>query len=156
MEARQKQAFAVVWTHLPVLTLFCPCIGHVGIAGSLGDTHDFGGSHYISLGHMTFGVPLKYVALQVESSEAAAFDSAIQTADSVFTHREHNLLSNNCHHHVALALTKAGYQHRTWTAGQVWWLLLRRGKFVTCWARCKTYGLWCGIGLGLLALLALL
>jgi len=148
----------VVWTHLPVMTLFCPCVGHVGIAGSSGETHDFGGSHYISLSHLTFGSPLKYIPLQVESSEAASFDIAIQTADSAFTHREHNMLSNNCHHHVAMALTKAEYQHRTWTAVQVWWLVLRRGKFVTGWARCKTYGLCGAVGLALclLALLALI
>lgn len=158
MESRQKQAFAVVWTHLPLVTLLCPCLGHVGIAGSSGETHDFGGSRYISLSRMTFGNPLKYVPLQIEGSEAAAaFDSAIQAADSAFTHREHQFLSNNCHHHVAMVLTMANYQHKEWTAAQVWWLLLRRGKFMTCWARCKTYGLCCVIGLALclLALLAL-
>lgn len=157
METKGKKPFAIVWTHLPVVTLICPCIGHVGINGSVGDTHDFGASHYISLSHLTFGEPLQYVPLQIEPSESPAFDAAIRSADAEFTSRDHECMTNNCHHHVALALTKANYQHREWTATKVWCLVLRRGRFVTCCARVKTYVLWCCIllALGLLGLLAL-
>ena len=150
-----KQAFAVVWTRLPLLTLFCPCVGHAGIATSQGETHDFGGSQWISIDRLSFGDTVKYVPLQLTRSDAETFDNAIHVADDLFRMRDHSLLGNNCHHHVAAALTTAKYRGKMWTACAVWWLTLRRGKFLTRWECLKTYGL-CGVLVVLLGLLALL
>lgn len=141
--AVKRRAFAVVWTHLPFLTLFCPCVGHTGIATSQGETHDFAGSYCISVDRLSFGDPVKYVPLQLTLSDAEHFDKAILAADEEFRSRQHSLLGNNCHHHVAAALTTAEYQGRSWGACSVWWLLLRRGKFLTCCGCVKTYGLCC-------------
>lgn len=41
--------FCIVWTPLPILTWFCPPIGHLGISTSDGLIHDFAGAFYINV-----------------------------------------------------------------------------------------------------------
>ena len=44
----------------------------------------------------------------------------------------HNLLCDNCHHHVGACLGEMAYKGRTrWSAWAVWWELLSGGRFVS-------------------------
>lgn len=107
-----KYPFAIVWTPLPVITWFLPLIGHTGITDSNGIIHDFGGSYYVSVDHMTFGKPTKYVKLDPSKAEASDWDAAIQVSADRFRLRQHNLIVNNCHNHVADTLNEMNYNGR--------------------------------------------
>jgi hypothetical protein len=56
-----RYPFCLVWTPIPCVTWFIPCIGHTGICPSDGRIHDFAAPYYISVDDMAFGNPLKLV-----------------------------------------------------------------------------------------------
>lgn len=98
---------AIVWTPIPVLTWLIPCIGHMGICDSTGRSHDFVGRGVINIDRLAFGRPLLYAP--VDSSILfecydLKYDEEIHAADNHFKSQMHNLLTNNCHHHVAMCL----------------------------------------------------
>lgn len=103
-----RYSYAIVWTPLPIITWFIPLIGHTGITDSSGNIHDFGGSHYISVDNFTFGRPTKYYKLDVAKARSD-WNNAISAADGKFCRRNHNLITSNCHCHVADALNEMEY-----------------------------------------------
>ncbi|PFH38714.1 transmembrane protein [Besnoitia besnoiti] len=131
-----RHPYCVVWTYLPCLTTFFPFIGHVGICTAEGVVHDFAGPYFVSVDRMQFHRPMRAWRLERERMhppvDAAAYDMAIQAADTRFRETSHNLFCNNCHHHVAEALNRMAYDgRRDWTQFDVWWQLLIHGRFLT-------------------------
>lgn len=57
-------------------------------------------------------MPIDMTLLTSSSTSSASvadqWDAAIHTADTHFSQQMHNLATNNCHHHTALALQHAG------------------------------------------------
>lgn len=104
---------SIVWTPLPFITWFIPIIGHTGIADSEGIIHDFGGSYYIAVDHMTFGRPTKFLKLDPVKTQALSWDDAIQVSADRFRQRTHNILTNNCHNHVADTLNEMKYNGKS-------------------------------------------
>jgi hypothetical protein len=47
--------YCIVWTPLPLISWFLPCIGHTGIALSDGVIHDFSGPYQITVDDLAFG-----------------------------------------------------------------------------------------------------
>ena len=82
---------------------------------------------YVSVDHMAFGRPLKYVPLE----PLAHWDAGLSEADSLFNDRSHNLFVNNCHHHVCCALNNMDYPNGKWTQLKLVFLFLWRGKYVS-------------------------
>lgn len=108
-----RYPFSIVWTPLPIITWLIPLIGHTGIADSEGIIHDFGGSYYIAVDNMTFGRPTKYLRLDPSKAQACDWDDAIRAAADRFSGRCHNIVLNNCHHHVADTLNEMKYNGRS-------------------------------------------
>lgn len=104
--------YSLVWTPLPIITWFIPIIGHIGIADSSGVIHDFGGSHYVAVNNFTFGQPTKYLKLDPAKARND-WDSAINVTDIKYRRRNHNLITNNCHCHVADALNEMIYDEKS-------------------------------------------
>lgn len=104
-----RHPYSIVWTPLPVLTWFIPFIGHTGIADSEGVIYDFGGSYYIAVDNFTFGRATKYLKLDPSKIRARDWDDAIQISASKYRDKQHNLILNNCHGHVADTLNQMKY-----------------------------------------------
>ncbi|CCD61682.1 Transmembrane protein 222 [Caenorhabditis elegans] len=128
-----RYPYCIVWTPIPCLTWFFPFIGHMGIANSRGIIRDFAGSYYVAEDDMGFGWPTRYWQLGPEKVEGGAevFDRAVQDASDTYKTRTHNLICDNCHSHVALALNKMRYDEREdWNMINLAWYSLTKGSFV--------------------------
>lgn len=107
-----RYPYSIVWTPLPVISWILPLIGHTGIADSEGKIHDFGGNFYIAVDNMTFGRPTKYLRLDPARAQACGWDDAVRLSADRFSARAHNIVVNNCHHHVADTLNAMKYNGR--------------------------------------------
>ena len=96
-----RYPYCMVWTALPCITCCLPCIGHTGICNSDGTIYDFVGMGPMHCGELAFGSPLKYIVLDHSGYSAEEWDDAIIKANDKFGRTNHNLIINNCHHHVA-------------------------------------------------------
>ncbi|KAH3763855.1 transmembrane protein 222-like [Pelomyxa schiedti] len=122
-----------------------PFIGHTGIVTSAGEINDFLGL-YINRSHTRtgFGPVLKYAVSNINciyplghlSDPVATWDNAIVTASEEYSHTMHNLITNNCHHHVSRALNLIQFEGRSnWGPVSLVWYLAWHSKFVS-WQRC--------------------
>ena len=125
----------------------------MGIATSTGVIRDFAGSYYVSEDDMAFGVPTKYLQLDITRvpGGVTAWDRAVSQASDEYknhvvtgsyifaeflisltqTSFQHNLCCDNCHSHVALAMNTMSYPgKRDWNMISLAWQMLIHGKFV--------------------------
>lgn len=107
--------FCIVWTPIPVLTWLFPFIGHMGICMSNGVIRDFAGPYFVSEDNMGFGRPTRYLRLHPKNVEGGSlmWDEAVSKASVLYGTRMHNLFCDNCHSHVATALTFMRYKGTT-------------------------------------------
>ena len=132
--------YCIVWTPIPIITYIIPSIGHSGIGDSNGIIHDFAGSFFVSVNNFAFGKPTKYFKLELTKQEKSNYDKAIEKADNKFNKEEHNLLRNNCHHHVAYILNELNYHgENNYNMVNIWCMLITKGKFVSFCGFFKTY-----------------
>jgi hypothetical protein len=115
----------------------------MGIADSRGIIHDFQGPYYLEKGRFMTGYVRKYYPIppsQLEEllgpSYATKYDAAVCASDAHYSQTMHNLCCNNCHHHVASALTGLGWPI---TMVQTWWLVTSRGRYVSAGAWWATF-----------------
>ena len=137
---KNRYPYCIVWAPIPFLTYLIPCIGHVGIATSEGIIHDFAGSFYVSIDDFSFGKPTKYLKLDLNDKERYEYDKAILKGHNKFIFEKHNLFWNNCHNHVAYILNQLNYKGRNdYNMIDVWWILIKKGKYISFWSFIKTY-----------------
>ena len=130
----------ITWTHLPLLTLMVPSIGHTGICTTEGIIHDFAGPYYISVDDFAFGSTIKYLQLDISPSEFKRYNDSIEGADKVYCKRNHNICCDNCHSHVAKVLNIFKYKGKSnYTMVDVWWMLIWKSKYVSWFAVIYTY-----------------
>lgn len=126
-----RYPYSIVWTPLPVISWILPLIGHTGICDSEGKIHDFGGHYYVAVDHMTFGRPTKYLRLDPSKVQAGNWDQAIKSSADRFRQRTHNIVVNNCHHHVADTLNAMKYDGRQdYTQFDVFLMMTFKSKYV--------------------------
>jgi transmembrane protein 222 len=117
---KDRFPYSLVFTPIPLLSWLCPIIGHLGICDSLGRVHDFSASRTVSLDRMAFGRPAIFSPL----IPCEKWDNGVAAADNAFKCQNHNLISNNCHHHVARCLNEMQYLGRNdYTALSAYFLL---------------------------------
>ncbi|KAG8222214.1 hypothetical protein J437_LFUL001412 [Ladona fulva] len=136
-----RYPFCVVWTPIPFLTWLIPIIGHMGIATSKGIIRDFAGPYVVSEDRMAFGNPTKYWELTPVKAKGgtAGWDSAVYYASEEYKTRMHNLCCDNCHSHVAYALTLMNYDDSKWNMVKIWFMFLIHGKYISYGAWIKTW-----------------
>ena len=77
-------------------------------------------------GELAFGAPLKYVELDHDNYTDEEWDEAINKANTSFEKTQHNLITNNCHHHVAQALNHLNYKGKeNWNQVDIAFLALK-------------------------------
>lgn len=137
---RHRYPFCLVWGPLPLITWLFPWIGHLGIGDSEGKVHDFAGPYFIGVD--SFMTPIhKYYQFPRELwlGKEAAWNLAIHRSDAEYRQLMHNICCQNCHHHSARALELTHLPGVPTTMFSSWWLITRRGKFVSTNAWLCTY-----------------
>ncbi|CAF1601990.1 unnamed protein product [Rotaria magnacalcarata] len=117
---RVRYPHCIVWTPIPVLTWLFPFVGHMGIARTDGVIRDFAGPYYVSEDNMAFGLPTRYIQLDLNrvsktensSNIRTLWDKGVEQASDEYKNRMHNLCCDNCHSHVAMALNTMGYDRK--------------------------------------------
>lgn len=136
-----RYPYSIVWTPLPVLSWVIPIIGHTGIANSEGIIYDFGGSYYIAVDNFTFGRPTKYLQLNPDKIQGRDWDDAIQLSASRFNEKQHDLIFNNCHSHVADTLNQMKYNGRDdYTQIDVFLMMTFKSSYVGVWGFFHQWG----------------
>ena len=132
--------YCIVWTPIPLITYLFPSIGHTGIGTSTGIIHDFAGSFFVSVDDFAFGKPTKYIKMKLSEQEKSNWDRAIEKGDNKYNMEEHNIFINNCHSHVAYVLNQLNYKGKNnYNMASIWWMLIIKGKYVSCCGFFKTY-----------------
>ena len=132
--------YCIVWTPIPIITYLFPSIGHTGIGTSSGIIHDFAGSFFVSVDDFAFGKPTKYIKLKLSEQEKFNWDRAVEKGDNKYNMQEHNIFINNCHSHVAYVLNQLNYKGKNnYNMASIWWMLIIKGKYVSCCGFFKTY-----------------
>uniref|UniRef100_F1LCP5 Transmembrane protein 222 n=2 Tax=Ascaris TaxID=6251 RepID=F1LCP5_ASCSU len=131
--SRGRFPLCIVWTPIPLLTWLFPFMGHMGIATSGGIIRDFAGSYCVNENEMAFGWPTRYLKLDVNKvvGGVEAWDRAVRSASDEYNNHVHNLMCDNCHSHVALALNEMRYaQRRNYNMFYLGTEMLFRGRYV--------------------------
>eukprot|EP01057_Protomagalhaensia_wolfi_P004613 Protomagalhaensia_wolfi_Nauph_80__4612@NODE_4768_length_508_cov_187_665245_g3847_i0_p1_GENE_NODE_4768_length_508_cov_187_665245_g3847_i0NODE_4768_length_508_cov_187_665245_g3847_i0_p1_ORF_typecomplete_len131_score4_08DUF778/PF05608_12/7_2e24VirE/PF05272_11/1e02VirE/PF05272_11/2_2_NODE_4768_length_508_cov_187_665245_g3847_i045437 len=119
--------YSIVWTSLPLITILIPLIGHTGVGDSRGTISDFAASYTIGRKRLVFGPVRRYWVIHLNEEETALWDSAVLSTNELYSHRtvrlsvfvyilmmfQHNIFTNNCHHHVATILNTIQYRGKT-------------------------------------------
>lgn len=137
---KSRFPYCIVWTPIPFITWFFPIIGHMGIATSSGIIRDFAGPYYVSEDEMAFGKPTKYWRLEPSKVSSESWDWAISEASDEYKKRMHNLFCDNCHSHVAMALSLMRYDGSTsWNMVKLCFMMLICSHYVSICAFLKTW-----------------
>lgn len=139
---KQRYPCCIVWTPIPLLTWLFPFIGHMGIAMSSGIIRDFAGPYFVSEDNMAFGSPTKYWQLQPHLARGgqSGWDRAVTEASEEYKTRMHNLCCDNCHSHVAMALSLMHYDgSNNWNMVKLAFLVLLKGRYVSVAGFLKTW-----------------
>lgn len=142
-DVMSKFPFCIVWTPIPILTWIFPFIGHMGIAMSNGVIRDFAGPYFVSEDNMAFGRPTRFLMLditKVPNSSACEWDECISKASIVYGSRMHNLIWDNCHSHVGMALSLMKYDGSTkWNMVRLASWMFFCGRYVSFVGALKTW-----------------
>eukprot|EP01091_Cochliopodium_minus_P004643 TRINITY_DN1452_c0_g1_i1.p1 TRINITY_DN1452_c0_g1~~TRINITY_DN1452_c0_g1_i1.p1 ORF type:complete len:187 (-),score=29.85 TRINITY_DN1452_c0_g1_i1:32-592(-) len=130
----------IVWCPLPLLSWFIPIIGHLGITDSNGIINDFVGPYSInkSKSKMGFGPVVKYYQIdpnkdikKFSNNPKESLDKAINEAGDIYEGLVHNIITNNCHDHVAHALNSLEfYGSKKWNTMRLTLFMMGKSKFV--------------------------
>jgi len=63
---RARFPCSIVWSPLPVISWFIPCIGHIGICREDGVILDFAGPNFVCVDHFAFGAATRYFQVPKE------------------------------------------------------------------------------------------
>jgi len=84
-------------------------VGHTGIGDSQGVIHDFAGPYHINIGSLAFGRTTRYLQLSPDHCHLQDWDMGVKEGCEIYKGRNHNLILDNCHSHVAKCLNTMGY-----------------------------------------------
>ena len=143
--SQNRYPCSIVMRHFPPLTWCLPTIGHMGITDSRNRVIDFG-PYAMVMDNMMLGSVCVYVPLNPEKISTSTlserdqlhsaggdqiedWDKFVAKGAQEYSNRCHNLICDNCNHHVAHTLNLMGYNnYRHWGMFQLWIYVLLHGK----------------------------
>ena len=135
-----KYPYSLVWTSIPCITHLLPWIGHMGICKSNGIIYDFSGSYSINENKFFFGKPYKFAYLEPNEKEREKWDECIDKIVSKFRRENYSFFCNNCHSFCFEVLNEIKYNGKSnYGMIGVWWLIVKKGKYLSCVNVFKTY-----------------
>ena len=144
--SQNRYPYSIVVQPFPPLTWCLPTIGHMGITDSRGRVIDFQGPYAMVMDNMMLGSVCVYVPLNPEKISKSTlserdqlhstggdqiedWDRFVAKGAQEYSNRCHNLICDNCNHHVAHTLNLMGYNnYRHWGMFQLWIYVLLHGK----------------------------
>ncbi|KAK6125698.1 hypothetical protein DH2020_040564 [Rehmannia glutinosa] len=157
---RSRFPCCIVWSPLPVLSWFIPCIGHIGICREDGVILDFAGPNFVCVDSFAFGAPTRYIQLSKEQCctfldssahdheesmqsgerrEIVSWDDALRKSTQEYQHQSYNILTCNCHSFVANCLNRLKFQAADWNVVNLAILIFIKGRFISKLAILRTY-----------------
>ncbi|KAJ6219374.1 hypothetical protein RDWZM_005186 [Blomia tropicalis] len=139
---KSRFPYCIVWTPLPFITWLIPIIGHMGIATSNGVIRDFAGPYFVSEDQMAFGRPTKYWKMDPSYvlDGKKGWDEAILKASNIYCNRMHNLIWDNCHSHVSMALNIMKYQDKSsYNMVKTFFLFTYHCRYISFYGFLKTW-----------------
>ncbi|KAL0421942.1 UNVERIFIED_CONTAM: protein RTE1 [Sesamum latifolium] len=149
---RSRFPCCIVWSPLPLMSWFFPCIGHIGICRQDGVILDFAGPNFVCVDNFTFGAPTRYIQLSKEQCwtfldtsahdsedesmqnserrEIRTWDDALRKSTQEYQHESYNILTCNCHCFVANCLNKLKFQGGNWNVVNLALLIFIKGQYV--------------------------
>jgi len=100
---------SIRWMRLYIYFLSLISVGHTGIGDSQGVIHDFAGPYHINIGSLAFGRTTRYLQLSPDQCHLQDWDMGVKEGCEIYKGRNHNLILDNCHSHVAKCLNTMGY-----------------------------------------------
>ena len=100
------------------------------------------GPYFVNNDNMGFGWPTRYLVLEESKVEGgrSAWDDAVAKASADYMKRMHNLIWDNCHSHVGMALSLMRYKNSTsFNMVRLAAWLFFSGKYVGCMGFVKTW-----------------
>ena len=82
----------LIWSPLSCVTWFIPCIGHVAIADSEGNTYDFHGTNLIGKNNLLFGYPTKILQICEPGVDDEEWDKTLKESILKYQHQTYNIL----------------------------------------------------------------
>ncbi|KAK7367344.1 hypothetical protein VNO80_09355 [Phaseolus coccineus] len=150
---RARFPYSVVWSPLPVISWFIPCIGHIGICREDGVILDFAGPNFVCVDHFAFGAATRYFQVPKEKcciplSQSAyngvehntdgenrgdlrTWDDALRKSTQEFQHRSYNLFTCNCHSFVVNNLNRLDFLSGGWNVVNLAIFILFNGRWVS-------------------------
>lgn len=82
----------MIWSPLAPVTYFVPCIGHIAIADSQGNTYDFHGTGVIGKNNMLFGYPTKIMQMADPGIDDEVWDNTLKQSILKYQGETYNFL----------------------------------------------------------------
>ncbi|GER40395.1 RTE1-homolog [Striga asiatica] len=158
---RSRFPCCIVWSPLPFMSWFFPCIGHIGICREDGVILDFAGPNFVCVDSFAFGAPTRYIQLTKEQcrtllnshthdhendhiqngarTEIISWDDALRKSTQEYQHQSYNILTCNCHSFVANCLNRLKFDAGGWNVVNLALLIFIKGRFISKLAILKTY-----------------
>ncbi|XP_022885712.1 protein RTE1-HOMOLOG [Olea europaea var. sylvestris] len=158
---RSRFPCCIVWTPLPVLSWFLPCIGHIGICREDGVILDFAGPNFVCVDNFSFGAPTRFVQISKEKCftiansavhdsndeieridlgrDIVTWDDALRKSTQEYQHHSYNIFTCNCHSFVANGLNRLKFQAGGWNVVNLAVFIFLKGQWVSKAAIVRTY-----------------
>ncbi len=149
-----RYPYSLVWSSIPCITHIIPWIGHLGICKSNGIIYDFAGHCLVNENHFFFEKPYEYAFLEPKENERIKWDQSIDKVVNKYRRMNYNFFCNNCHSFCCEVLNEIKYNGKNnYGMISVWWLVVTKGKYLSCCNVFKTYIVFTVIFLGIIALI---
>ena len=138
-----KYKYCIIWSHIPLITFLMPFVGHSSIVNSYGFIHDFQSSYFIQIYNEEENGFCKIVYLNLNDSQKLIWDNIIEQIDKVYQKKSFSFCGNNSFKYISNILSIIEYKNKkNYTQYDIFWLIIKEGKFISKCQIFKTYFGW--------------
>ena len=138
-----KYKYCIIWSHIPLITFLIPFIGHSSIVNSYGFIHDFDSSYFIKIYNEEENGFSKIVYLNLDDSQKKIWDNVIENMDKYYKKKSFSFCGYNSFKYISNILSNIEYKgKKNYTKFDIFWLIVREGKFISKCEIFKTYFGW--------------
>ena len=135
--------YCITWSHIPLITFLFPFIGHCSIVNSYGFIHDFDSSNFIKIYNENENGFSKIVYLNLDDNQKKIWDNVIEKIDKNYKKKSFSMCGNNSFKYISNILNNIEYKvKKNYTKCDIFWLIIKEGKFISKCQMFKTYFGW--------------
>ena len=99
----------IMYEIIPIISHFFPCIGHLIIINSKGETFNFISSNFISVKKRYIGNPIKIIKLNLNEKDQLLWDNSIKKISKIYQKKEFSVCSCNSYTYLANIFNEMEY-----------------------------------------------